>query len=57
VHTTTMEATNATVPVRAHRGQITASIPFARGPNRREASKGIAPSRTPSGQSGPGPSR
>jgi Methyltransferase domain len=41
VHTTTTMATNARVPVRAHRGQITASLPFARGPNRTQASKGI----------------
>jgi hypothetical protein len=34
VHTTTTMATHAMVPVRVHRGQITASLPPIRGPNR-----------------------
>jgi hypothetical protein len=34
VHTTTTMATHAMVPVRVHRGQITASLPSVRGPNR-----------------------
>ena len=49
VHTTTTMATNAKVPVRAHRGQITASYPLLAARTDLRLARASPGSRTPSG--------